>query len=409
MAGQHLNDLLHRTRNMSSEDVLTAQVAWENTATSLDKVHEALATASEKIPEGLGGEQVRDMVKESFTLAAQRVGERHGQVAAVSAALKHASTAMAAAEQEAKNPPGAPGEAPPVPESTNDPDVDAENMTAYAKDKSAYNEKVTAYGDADERARKKVQALLEKYDAAVTAFQAIEGGEEKEPNGPGTPTGPGGPRYTPPPRSTPVGTWIGSGGPGDIGNPVGPENPTGDPDYPDYPGPGGHVPGYPGPGYNPPPIDTLTPNLPPLDPGPGGVGSGGTGDHTFTAGPAVLGGAAAGVFGAAPGVVRGLRGLVGGRGLGSSGVGAIGSSTRAGGPGSLGRAGAGTPGSPVGRGTGRGGAAGRGGAGGRGGGAAGAAGGRGRRRDEKDGQDRDLFDDGEDWIDDEGAGPGVLS
>ena len=33
---------------------------------------------------------------------------------------------------------------------------------------------------------------------------------------------------------------------------------------------------------------------------------------------------------------------------------------------------------------------------------------RSRRDGEKEGRDRDLFDDGEEWIDDEGAAPGVL-
>jgi len=51
----------------------------------------------------------------------------------------------------------------------------------------------------------------------------------------------------------------------------------------------------------------------------------------------------------------------------------------------------------------------RGGRGARSGGRAGLAGGRGRRKDDRpDRRDRDLFDDGSDWIDDEQAGPAVL-
>ena len=120
--------------------------------------------------------------------------------------------------------------------------------------------------------------------------------------------------------------------------------------------------------------------------------------------------------------------------LSSTGVRPIGSTGRIGTSGALGRGGAIAPGSPVTR-TGASGAAGRGAAGrgiagtgspvGRGGrGTAGAKGagrggragvggigtgrGAGKKDEEKKQTPRDLFDDGEDWIDDEGAAPNVL-
>lgn len=101
---------------------------------------------------------------------------------------------------------------------------------------------------------------------------------------------------------------------------------------------------------------------------------------------ALLGGAALGGVGA----VAGARAVAAARGAAPAarGIGA-GGSTGSGGV--LGRSG------------------GAGGAGGRGGAGAGAAGGRGGRRTkkEREGQDRDLYDDGDGWLDDD-AGPGVL-
>jgi hypothetical protein len=282
-------------------------------------------------------------------------------------------------------------------------------MAKYADKVSTYNGKVSTYGDADEKAREKIQTLLTRYDEAYTALQKIEGqpkkpgeNDDKGPGGPGIPHVP----LIPSPNGTMPGHWVGT-------SPL----PDGsDIDFPDPTdvggiGDGGGVGGV-HPVAAPPIVHTLNPDLPPLDYDPE-IGSGG-GPNLGQVGPAVLGGGlAAGAFGA-PGLIRGLKGLVGGRGLSGSSVGSIGASARTGGPGALGRGAVGGPGaagSPVSRAGGRGsGAAGRpcrGGAGGRGG-VAGAAGGRGRRRDQREGEDRDLFDDGQDWVDDEGAAPGVL-
>ncbi len=401
MGKQHLNDLKHRRQGMSSDAISTAQTSWQLTADSLVLIHEALDGAAEAMPTtNIGGEAILEQARTAFQEAAKRVGERQSQISGVATALAAAYPAMTAAEKAAD---GAPTVTPLDPGPAPGTGATTEELNDWAAKNETYKTDTKTVNDADEDARQKVETLLKEYATTVTALKEIKG-EPKVPvgDGGGDP-GPVGPRYQPPPRSTPVGTWIGTGKPDhpdvhvphDPGHTGGPHDPghTGgphDPGYPGYPG-GPHDPGYPG-----------HPGGPGGHGGPGGSG----GDHGV--GPAVLGGAAAGVFGA-PGLVRGIRGLVAGRGLSGSSVGAIGSSSRTGGPGSLGRTGSGTPGSPVSRGGGRGGAAGRGGAGGRGSGAAGAAGGRGRRRDgEKEGRDRDLFDDGEEWIDDEGAAPGVL-
>ena len=139
-----------------------------------------------------------------------------------------------------------------------------------------------------------------------------------------------------------------------------------------------------------------------------------------------LGGLAVGAGGGA----LALRGLRGGpvlpSALSSTGARPIGSTGRYGASGALGR-GAIAPGSPVARGgaaSGRGGAGaggigtrgGRGAAGGKGTGRGARAGtggigtgrGRGKKDEEEKQSPRDLFDDGDDWIDDEGAAPDVI-
>ena len=165
------------------------------------------------------------------------------------------------------------------------------------------------------------------------------------------------------------------------------------------------------------------------------------GHDTNGGGPSTgtLGGLAVGAGGGAL-ALGGLRsgGLLPGA-ISSNGVRPIGSTGRIGTSGALSRGGALAPGTPVtkggaaagrggvgrggvGRGAGAGtgspvGRGGRGGPGGRGagrGGRPGAGGigtgrGKGKKDDEKKQAPRDLFDDGEDWIDDEGAAPDVIS
>ncbi|WP_370247404.1 hypothetical protein [Nocardioides sp.] len=225
------------------------------------------------------------------------------------------------------------------------------------------------------------------------------------------PTEPPRPPTIPVAPITPTPTIGCPGGPGEPTAPT-PQPPTGTPQFPT---PGGQ------PGTVPPsgvPVSTGGTGAVP----PSGLGSTG----------AIVGGAGAAATGA--GVVAGLRGnsvLPGGVSSagGTTPARAIGSSSRTAGSGTLGARGgsgvsgtgtsgtraagrgaaaAGSGGRSGGRGAGSGGRAGAR-AGGRGGAGAGGAAGRGGRRREDDErlEDRDLVDDGRDWVDDEGA-PEVL-
>jgi len=409
MAGQHLNDLLRRTTGMSSKDVAASKMAWEATATALGTIQTALNEGKQALVKGFGERETGTEAVAVFDGAVARISGRQQEMADVATALEHASTAMKAAETAAGEAPDAPPAQPPTaPPATGDIADDVTALKQHANAVTAYNQSVTAYGNADEEARKKVEALLRKYDEAYTALSKIEGQPIERPGDDGSgSTGPGGGHV--PPRghgSVPTGTWIND----DTGTHVpdldgGDSSPVPHPLHPLPDGASGA-----GSAAKPPPVFTLDPDLE-LPPAP----DGGNGFDLGQTAPAVIGGAtAAGVFGA-PGIVRGIRGLVSGRALGSGGAGSIGASSRAGAPGSLGRTGGGVAGTPVSRAGGRGAAGGAAGATGRGrggpggrGGAAGGAGGRGRQRDEREQRDRDLYDDGQDWLDDEGSAPGVL-
>lgn len=251
------------------------------------------------------------------------------------------------------------------------------------------------------------------------------------PRGPRGPRDPFPPREPQPPRDVdpPRDPSVPPGGPGTV-------VPPGVPGHPGYPG----YPGGPGSDQG---ADVQGPSAPQPGTGGTGVGAPGTGPGGGTLGPPPSAGGGAG--GVSPGALAGASGILGGAGGvrggapgvvpgASSGARPIGSSTRGpGAPGALGRSGAAAGGVPTSR-PGAGGRAGAGGAAGRAGskgtaggrgaaagagtqgrrtgkgaGAAGAGGRRGGGKDqEREGRDRDLFDDGQDWIDDEGAAPGVL-
>ncbi|MFB9315304.1 hypothetical protein [Nocardioides plantarum] len=130
-----------------------------------------------------------------------------------------------------------------------------------------------------------------------------------------------------------------------------------------------------------------------------GVPPSGLGAPPSSINPGALGGAVLGGVGAVAGARAAARGTTG-----TSGVRPIGAGGTSASGGVLGGGGAGGVG-----GRGGGGRGGRGGAGGRGGVGVGGAGGRGGRRtdEERVEGERDLYDDGEGWLDDDG-GPGVL-
>ena len=213
---------------------------------------------------------------------------------------------------------------------------------------------------------------------------------------------PTGPTRTPGPTITPT---LGPTGPTDPIHPMDPANPTG----PIAPVGSSST--------TDPVVDTGL-----NDGGPGPLGhqspviDQGVINHDGGLNPTQIGGLALGGVGAAglAGAIRG--GLISPAGIKPAISGGPIGGTRTGASGVLGRSATGTPGStgsPVGRGTGAGGR-GTGGMGTRGGtsgrsGAGGMGTGRGGQKGrEQDGNDRDLFDDGDDWLDDEGAGA-VLS
>jgi len=216
-----------------------------------------------------------------------------------------------------------------------------------------------------------------------------------------------------------------------------------------HPGPHvGYVPaggGHDGNGYLPGTGSTGDPTAPVEGAVPGSTGGlGGPGGSSIGTAGATAGGMAAGLLGAKlTGALKGglfptsggTAGTAGttGRGTAASAVRGIGSSARTGGAGTIGRSGAaagsgGTAGragvggaggagrSGSGAGAGRSGSGGRAGsgsgaragAGGRSGAGTGAGGRSGRGKDDEKGRKKELFDVGEDWVDDEGAAPGVI-
>lgn len=406
MTGQHLRDLANRVTGMSREDVLKSQTSWENNADSLGRIEKVLSDAGKRMKLGFGDTEIAATAEKTFTAAATKLSHRSVQMENVSRALDDVYTAMGNAELAAQDAPDAPGPPPAFPSTTGDETDEIQALKIHAGRMRSHNTRVGAYGDADEDARIKIENLVERYNGAIEVLSKIED--------PPTPGPGGGPQGGQPPFGGPDVPLAGGRptppGPGGVGGVAG---------YPPPPGGVNHLPppAVPGeiPGYQPAPSPGLTPGGS-IPGGPGGFPGGGG------IGPAVLGGGlAAGALGG-PGLVNGIRGLLSRGGL-TGNAGTIGATTRAGGPGSLGRPGTGTgsgavPGSQAGRGTGGRGAGGRGGvpggqagrSGGRGGRGAGVgAGGRGRKPGEDETvRDRDLFDDGEDWIDDEGAAPSLL-
>lgn len=414
MVGEHIHELKARAHSMTPEHIEESRKAWINASNALLSVGRRLEKAAPRLLAGFGDSDIGNTARDTFQSAGAKILTRQEDLHAAAQTLEPvyaaAYDAKAAAGQSVQDP----GERPTPTDPIGTGMSPAEAMTHDAKQMRAYNQRVASFGAADDEARLKLQALDRSYDDAAAVLARIHG----DPDVPG-----------------PGSRDDSAGGSGDGNVPV---SGTGAP-YGHVPlvGSGGphpvtHVPGHTT--GTPPLIEPVEPGYQPT-PGhePDGSAASGSGSVASIAdaeddgrsggvGPAVIGGAtAAGAFAAAPGLVKGIRGLVGSR-LPTSGTGAIGASARTGGPGSLGRPGnAGTPGSQTNRGAGRPGgrsgsrAGGRdatGTASGRGTGGSGAAAGAqrgGRKRDEEGRDERDLFDDGQEWLDDEGTGPGVLS
>lgn len=419
MSGENIRRLQRAVLPMSVGDVETSRSAWSGGATSLANVEAALNLAEPGIIAGFGeGTDIATTAKKAIEGMRNKVVERKADMDGAFKALADVKLAMQDAQEVAlaQSDVEAPGPAPTFPSDVGpDEDDQIRALKLHGMRTRLHNDRVAAYDDADIKAQKALAALDKAYDEAIPVFQKIHGEPVDEPTGRTPGTGPGGipsgvrpPTYTPPP-----GVLIGIHDDDDddrdphidIDDPRDPDIEIGDPDWVD-----------------PPELPDLDD---PRDPDIGGPGGPGTIGGPGGINPGLVGGGLLAGGLVAPGAVNGIRGLLSRGGL-TSGAPAIGSTTRAGGPGALGRGGALAPGSPVARGAGARGAGGAGGArgagargvpgsqggrGGRGGrGAVGAAGGRGGRRKDGDREDaeRELYDDGQDWLDDEGTAPGVL-
>lgn len=415
MSGENIRRLQRAVVPMSVGDVETSESAWSGGAVSLANVEAALNLAEPGIIAGFGeGTDIATTAKKAIEGMRTKVVERKTDMDNAFKALADVKLAMEDAQEVAlaQSDVEAPGAAPTFPSDVGpDEDDQIRAIKQHGMRTRLYNDRVAAYNDEDVKAQKALAALDKAYDEAIPVFQKIHGEPVDEPTGKTPGTGPGGiptgvrpPTYTPPP-----GVLISV----DDHDPHDPQDPDvddpRDPDLPDI-------------------DDPRDPDLPdidvddPRDPDVGGPGGPGTTGGPGGINPGLVGGGLLAGGLVAPGAINGIRGLLSRGGL-TSGAPAIGSTTRAGGPGALGRGGALAPGSQVARGAGARGSGGASGArgagargvpgsqGGRGGrGAVGAAGGRGgRRKDgEREGADREVYDDGQDWLDDEGAGPGVL-
>ncbi|WP_341923711.1 hypothetical protein [Nocardioides psychrotolerans] len=406
-------------------------IEWLRCSELLDNVADALekAAAAEKT---IGGQTGPAMAK-AFRMSAEGMRGKSQDLARGSEALGVASNAIMAAQvgQSEMNRffPQAPDPGPYHPQPGPQDDAD---VTAASDHQELVDAFTGSFNSRENIARQWADRIDTDFAESTKTMQQIHG-ESFAP--PGDSDGPG--TSTPPTTSPPPGTRR---------PPTGGVVVVGDPDDPRPPRP-------PRPPETETPICTLTP-LPPLPPTPIPVVEplppvptpvptpvsevptlGPTGVSTVApsgglVGPSIGAIAGGGLAGAA---LQGIRGALSSpSSAGASAVRPIGSTGRAGAPGALGR-GAASPGSATGRGSGArtpGGGAGRGASGGRGAGgrgAAGAGGGAGGRRGgkaaagagaaagrrggkDKDGRgaDRDLFDDGQDWIDDADAAPGVI-
>jgi hypothetical protein len=420
--GQGPNEarLLSHLEGAEPGEVDSGADEWQRCAELLREVSRAIRLAAMR-DEQIGGETGPAM-GQAFTRTATSIGDRSTELLKGEGALRKAAKAIRQAnqgkqkmEQEypALDHPGS-YQRPVGPLKPEELEEQANHQAAITR----YNETYAAREKASEYW---AQHMDDTFDASAAVMKEIHGepdperpggdggGPRKIPTTPGTPQGPGDPSDSDPRDEDPRDEDPRDDDPRDEdprddgrGDDSGSDDESGDtpPGYTDH------------------------------DTDSGGLSTG------------TLGGLAAGVGGGAL-ALGGLRGGLLPSALSSSGVRPIGSTGRVGASGALGRGGALAPGSPVsrtgaaagrgvgaggigtqgqgkgngrgtgGRGTGRGGRAGVGGVGTGRGGRAGAGGigtgrGRGKKDEEKKQAPRDLFDDGEDWIDDEGAAPDVL-
>ena len=380
----------------SATGVTGASEEWRRCATLLAEVAKALDGAAATDVRGNTGTSMKD----AFTHSAGSVRKKIERLDAGRRALTDAHAAIARARQDRvaldADAPGMsdPGTFRPDPEKTPE-----ENQTARGLHQGAVNDYWDRYAKREAEARRIADVLDTRYADSVAVMKQIHGEPDRTRTDHTERTD----------RGTERGTERGTA------------------PAPVEPGPAVRPPGSIDPGHPPGPVDPSAPS----DPAAGGHLPGGLTTGGLTTGGLAVGGGLAG-FGLANAIRGGLAGP--GQAVRPGPVRPIGSTSRAAVSGTLGRSGAAGTGSPgsarttSGRGVGGSrGAVGRGvggaaqagtrgtpqgsarGSGTRGAGA-GATGGRrgGANDDEERRSDRDLFDDGQDWVDDEGAASGVL-
>ncbi|HWM75645.1 MAG TPA: hypothetical protein VNQ53_17990 [Nocardioides sp.] len=429
----------------SPESVQDGAKEWLRCAELLDVVSRSLVAAADK-DKDIGG-RTGPAMGAAFRRTSKSVDERAGLLREGKAALESAAqviekAAKARDAMDKAHPAGT------NPGSWNRPvgPLTEEDLDAQRKHQAKVNEYQENAAARERISQQWTQNIDNVFADSTEVMKKIHGEPDPEPP---KKTGEGKPGSINPTKGIPQGPGESDPRDPDHDDPRDPDHDDPrDPDHDDPRDPDHDDPGDPD-DHNDPgdPGDPGDPeNLPPIGSDPGG-NSGGVGTGT-------LGGLAAGAGGGAlalGGLRNGGLALPGGA-VNSNGVRPIGSSGRIGTSGPLGRGAGGgaiAPGSPVGRGGagagrgaagvgrgaagtgspvgrgGRGGPGGRGaaGRGGRGAGAgrgvgagrgAGAGGigtgrGKGKKDDEKKQAARDLFDDGQDWIDDEGAAPDVLN
>lgn len=388
---------------------------WQYVPPPLDQTRDYLKdSARDESTLGKLGRGLATTLATAFHGTSEHLNDRSALITPAAKNLGLVVDALKAAQDHLDTWAAKPLTPPPAKPNPNDPQYDTtnpDNVNADGTPKAGhdFNQADTAYqtassnyatdnGQREQIAAGHVAAIDSAMATATASMKAIHQQPDPTSSG-GTGTGGGGTRgglpvggtptpitlpprgtSTPPPTTTePPPVVVGPG----HHPPVGPGGPGGGTNPPHNPGGGWSGPGN-GSTWN---GSDPTVTEPSTSGFPGGVGLG----------AAVLGG----------GLVAGAGGFAGLRALGGTLAeeGGLGMSARgAGAPSVLGKGGAAAALEEEGAGGAR---AGAGGTGGRG---AGAAGGRGRGKGKKrpEGEHGDLWDDGEDWIDDEGAAPGVL-
>jgi hypothetical protein len=371
---------------------------WEKCKGILDRISLALATASPQVKERIGG-RTGPAIDAAFDRSAQEMGDKAAQLVEGAQALRNAASAIRTARSEQQRLAANPLSEPPAYQRPSGQPSPAD-LRAEAQNRQAHRSYQAAYADQESRARAQADAMDRVFGHSADTMRRIHGEPDPRPDGPsGGGVGGGGVSgggVSGGGVSGGSGGTVGSsggGGPRHAGGPVGHPGGVG---APQGGGPGG-------------PVGTPA----------GGTGATGTPSGGINAGAglglagAAAGGAAGGLLGTgltAGGIRGGLASVVGNPGTAAGGVRGIGATSRTGIAGPLGRSGGvGAAGSgstsAARRGVGTR-AGSRGAAGGRGTGAT-ASGRSARSKDEK-ARRRDLFDTGDEWVEDEEASPGVL-